>query len=404
MPIKSIKIKNFRSHKDTHIEFDPNVNIIIGENDSGKTNILRVLKWIVDNRPSGDDMRSFWEGDTVAKLDVDNIIIERIRTNSENLYKMNGEVYKAFGQGVPEQIAKFLNMNPNNISFQMDGPFLLGLSAADVAKHYNKIIKLDIIDQVVSNINKILKEEETNLKFSKISLKEEQDKLKIFDWLDDAEINIRYLEKIEVKINNLKKGIESLETLSLKLVRLSEKHDLINRVLINESKVNELIQLDKTIQNEFDKYKNLAQLKDKLKLLVEKQNKISLILKHNEAVNNLISDCKLIEDKKQDLNKLTQLCSQLQNLRERKIKILKKLKFENIILQLEKKKNEIEDEKHKLEKLQNLSEKLNELLTRNKNLSIKIVQLEGEYKQNLPEICPILEIKCSKLENAKVKK
>jgi len=49
MYISKIKIKNFRNFLDTTIEFNDGVNIIIGHNNSGKTNLLKALGLIFNN-------------------------------------------------------------------------------------------------------------------------------------------------------------------------------------------------------------------------------------------------------------------------------------------------------------------------------------------------------------------
>jgi len=46
MFISKIKIKNFRNFPDTSIEFNDGVNVIIGHNNSGKTNLLKALSLI----------------------------------------------------------------------------------------------------------------------------------------------------------------------------------------------------------------------------------------------------------------------------------------------------------------------------------------------------------------------
>lgn len=43
MAIASIRLQNFRSYKDESFEFDPGVNIIVGPNASGKTNLLEAI-------------------------------------------------------------------------------------------------------------------------------------------------------------------------------------------------------------------------------------------------------------------------------------------------------------------------------------------------------------------------
>ena len=66
--IKNLHIKNFQSHEDTFLEFHPSVNIIIGSSDSVKTAIIRALRKVVWNRPSGDSLRSHWGGESRIEL------------------------------------------------------------------------------------------------------------------------------------------------------------------------------------------------------------------------------------------------------------------------------------------------------------------------------------------------
>ena len=66
--IQSLHIKNLQSHKDSHLDFCEGVNVIVGPSDSGKSAILRALRWIVKNRPQGDVLRSHWGGETEASI------------------------------------------------------------------------------------------------------------------------------------------------------------------------------------------------------------------------------------------------------------------------------------------------------------------------------------------------
>ncbi|HEB41928.1 MAG TPA: hypothetical protein ENI08_02835, partial [Candidatus Dependentiae bacterium] len=167
--IKSITVKNFRSWKDSFIEFCSGNTIIIGENDSGKTNILRMINLIANNRPKGDDYISRQGGDLDLKMEVGDKTIGRFRnaifdknekmfrSGTENLYTLSGHKtpFEGFGVGVPDLIKTYLNFSSVNINFQLDGPFLLNQSAADVARHYNNAVNLDIIDRSISNIAKV---------------------------------------------------------------------------------------------------------------------------------------------------------------------------------------------------------------------------------------------------------
>ena len=94
--IQSLALKNFQSHKDTLIKFDPGVNVIVGSTDSGKSAIIRALRWLVWNRPIGDKMRSNWGGETEVIIDD-----ELGRTKDEYFIRGGDEYgpssFKAFG-------------------------------------------------------------------------------------------------------------------------------------------------------------------------------------------------------------------------------------------------------------------------------------------------------------------
>lgn len=59
MYISGIKIKNYRNFKNLYIEFNHGLNVIIGHNNSGKTNLIRALQLVLDRnikeKPSIDD-------------------------------------------------------------------------------------------------------------------------------------------------------------------------------------------------------------------------------------------------------------------------------------------------------------------------------------------------------------
>ena len=74
--IKEISIKNFQSHKDSHIELSDGVNIIVGASDSGKSSLIRAIKWLATNRPSGESIRSTWGGKTEVEIFTESLLIE----------------------------------------------------------------------------------------------------------------------------------------------------------------------------------------------------------------------------------------------------------------------------------------------------------------------------------------
>ena len=58
MFLKRCEIKNFRSIKDLTVNFDNNFQILVGLNESGKSNILRALSFLEPTViPNADDIR-----------------------------------------------------------------------------------------------------------------------------------------------------------------------------------------------------------------------------------------------------------------------------------------------------------------------------------------------------------
>src|SRR5512133_726261 len=156
--IKSLAILNFQSHEKSKLDFSPGVNVIVGSSDSGKTAIIRALRWIIWNRPSGDSIRSNWGGATNVLLETEEGIIRRAKdkTDQYELKLQGGKdlVFKAFGTSVPQEIADFLNINEINLQGQLDAPFLLSESPGAVALHFNKVARLDKIDTGLQNIQR----------------------------------------------------------------------------------------------------------------------------------------------------------------------------------------------------------------------------------------------------------
>ena len=53
MYISKVKIKNYRSIKDLTINFNPSKNIIVGKNNSGKSNIIKAINIVLgENSPT----------------------------------------------------------------------------------------------------------------------------------------------------------------------------------------------------------------------------------------------------------------------------------------------------------------------------------------------------------------
>jgi predicted ATP-dependent endonuclease of OLD family len=73
MYLTKLKIKNFRSIKDIDLKFHKGKNIIVGKNNSGKSNIVKALDIVLgENSPSYQKSENITELDFYTSKDVQN--------------------------------------------------------------------------------------------------------------------------------------------------------------------------------------------------------------------------------------------------------------------------------------------------------------------------------------------
>jgi len=271
--LKSMHLSNFQSHKASHLEFDPGVNVIIGPSDSGKTAIIRALRWLVWNRPSGDAFRSTWGGDTKASILIENCLIGRGKGKQEE-YFLEDTNFKAFGKEVPEEITKTLNLNDVNLQSQLDSPFLLSNSPGEVAKHFNRVAHLDQIDEGLSKVQKWIREIDQDISSSEKQVIGFTENLEKFEHLEKFEVDVEVLEGMESELIHQANNKRALEKLCIDLVavqalieeqeKITEAGPLVDSILdlyaekifINTDKreleglIQEVEEVEKDLENE----------------------------------------------------------------------------------------------------------------------------------------------------------
>lgn len=139
--IKEVHLKNFQSHVDTIVHFDA-YNIIHGSTNSGKSAIIRGIKWALYNLPpaEGVDFRRIGTKETeVSVLFDDGRQIIRKRNSKENVYTLvhpdgSTQTFSQFGRGALKEVVDFHGMyqvnlfgTPQSINIveQSEPPFFL---------------------------------------------------------------------------------------------------------------------------------------------------------------------------------------------------------------------------------------------------------------------------------------
>jgi len=289
--IQSLQIINFQSHKDTKLEFHEGVNIIVGPSDSGKTAIIRALRWAIWNRPGGNGMRSNWGGDTWSIITLDdNSRVSRGKAEKE-MYEYKGKLYEAFRTEVPEDIVKGLNITDINLQRQLDSPFLLSDSPGEVAQHFNKVARLDKIDSATNNINSQIRKLESGIKYNESQRDVKIEELDKFEHLEKFEIEVEVLEKLEEEYINLLRSETKLETLIENVKDKEAEIKEVSQILELEEPVNDLLELYKEKEEVQSRYRELDQLCEDIQTVSNKYERtIQQVEELEEEFNNSFPD------------------------------------------------------------------------------------------------------------------
>ena len=300
--IDYIIIEKYQPYYDkTVLNFSDRVNTIIGDTGSGKSSIVRAFQAVFENDKSTPKFKSKLckKGESFKiTAKVDGHIIVRERSENKNIYELDGNIMPAgFGQGVPEKIKKILRLEDINKKFQFKDNFLISDSPSDIARYFNRLVNLEVIDRSFSNINKKkLKNNQDKDRLEK-ALEENNEKLEKYKSLPE-------IEKKLIEIENLSKNISENENLFIGITDKIEKIDAINSEM---SKLPD-------IKEAKDKLKNITNLSVSITQQIEQINEakffIGKALSIKEEIDKLPSESimdkafKDLKDIKFLLNKL----------------------------------------------------------------------------------------------------
>lgn len=331
--IKSIELKNIQSHENTRLDFDKGINVIVGSSNNGKSAILRGLYWVRYNRPLGiENLCSHWalndKGDLKSEMAVtvenDFGTVTRKRTKNDNQYIVNGKVLDVVKSDVPADVEQTLCLSDTNIQKQLDEPFLLSKSSGEVAKYFNKVVRLDVIDRVLTNAETTRRKTQNDIKNVQAQIKDCEDKLQAFEWLDDVEKLIEKYERVSNRKNQIENDVMFLEKsfyefCTEKCVDLEKQKKLVAEVeewMRRSTELGEQVaQLAESIE-EFESVKEYPDFTEQKKLItrIENWNEDNLkkdisVLKeeiHNYGINemhikNSVADIKRLQEQLPDV-------------------------------------------------------------------------------------------------------
>ena len=200
--LEALKIKNFQAHRKLTVRFDQ-ITTFVGSGDVGKSSVVRALKWLTTNRPSGNTFITHGESQCVVKGKFEDVTVTR-RRGRTNEYAIDDHVYKAVTTTVPEDVQSITGINPGapvQLQEQHDAPFWLSLTSGQLAKELNVLVDLTLIDNISTHL--ISEQRRINAEVKAVDA--------LVHKLEETDYNLAFVDAFE-------KDLEILETLSQEIV------------------------------------------------------------------------------------------------------------------------------------------------------------------------------------------
>ncbi|MDP2661239.1 MAG: ATP-binding protein, partial [Dehalococcoidia bacterium] len=201
--ITEVRIQNFQSHAGTRIKFHPGLNAITGPSDSGKSTILRAIRWVAWNQsPDGDWVR---QGTTYASVGLvisDGTQITRERKGKRNFYVIERPGHEPleladFGLQVPLEVLEAHGMQPIhfdsnrpsllNLATQLEPPFFITDPAPQRARIVGRLAGVHVADRAIQLTNGDLQAISRETKAQKDELARLEQQLQLYADIDTQE-------------------------------------------------------------------------------------------------------------------------------------------------------------------------------------------------------------------------
>lgn len=199
--IDSLILKEFQKHKLLRIDLDRHVTAVVGRTGAGKSCVVRALRFALLNRGPSQPGRRVKGGSRTATVSVGvgGNHLSRRKGDKVNTYsvrrKEGRQKYKAFGLGkVPEEVGKLTKVQEINFQGQHDPAFWFTLTPGQVSKQLNRIVNLEVIDNVLGRAASEVRKANARLDVSKERLTQAKQEVKSLIWADDLAADLAELQ------------------------------------------------------------------------------------------------------------------------------------------------------------------------------------------------------------------
>lgn len=210
--IEKLTLLNFQTHQKLKIHLGQ-ITTIIGQTDIGKSAIIRALRWVCLNRPSGGHFVKWGSPESSVTIELSNGSKITRTKGKENLYQLDDSVFKSFNREVPPEITTALPITELNFQKQLDGPFWFELTPAALSQELNKLVDLSSMDRALSWMARRVRKEKERVEVCQENVRASKTDIERLADADDMMLELEQIEKLNEKIKQLKSDSKALRYL-----------------------------------------------------------------------------------------------------------------------------------------------------------------------------------------------
>jgi DNA repair protein SbcC/Rad50 len=306
--LKQVNIKNFQSHHWSTLQFVPGINIISGVSDSGKSSVMRAIKWVVTNRPRGSAFVTYdATSQTRVSLAFDSEApVTRSKLGAKNVYTRGKKHFKTANE-VPDEIVSSINLGNINFQSQLDPHFMLQESPGNVAKQLNKIADIEIIDFVMKKVAADISKNRAETTYVSTRLKQFEDRISEFDDLDvieaivdDIKDNESLIISVDNNIDTLLNAISNLEVVKSELSHLDLWLEVETQALDLQTTIDEFQLIS-------SKYETLSSIVSEVETIVEDMDDYDELLNLEDKAESILLSYTSLQDVESRINQMTSI-------------------------------------------------------------------------------------------------
>lgn len=216
-----ISLVNIQCHRYLRLKPKPGLNVILGDNNTGKTSILRAVRWVAENKLRTTVMkkRGAEHCHTTVTGQHGTVVREQGSTDG-NCYKVYSNkdmeaktTYRAVGTSVPRAVTDALRLLPINFQTTSDPMFLIGMSPEQRYNYLMQQLGLDVFLELgdkVAQFIKDTKQEQKTVEQMILMTKERMAQCDIEQLQKDLELEER-TQELQRELEQVRQEIAALE-------------------------------------------------------------------------------------------------------------------------------------------------------------------------------------------------